>query len=171
MIRLPAGNDVEALAGKGASGVAEQGGASARCPRAELLGVAYCPNAFDPVVRDLECVHRHGHSVQLAHQPGLTVHGALQERQVGGLAGDTDVGASDLLAAFDRTEVRRDEAAAVGDRCGIGVEETDESRDVLCLPCLLELFDDVSLLGWGSPEPATGECDGGPSWQAGGMPP
>src|SRR6478609_6318074 len=149
MIRLPAGDDVEALAGKGASGVAEQGGASARCPRAELLGVAYCPNAFDPVVRDLECIHRHGHSVQLAHQPGLTVPGALQERQVGGLAGDTDVGASDLLAAFERMEVRRGEAAAVGDRCGIGVEETDESRDVLGLPCLLELLDDVSLLGWG----------------------
>jgi hypothetical protein len=32
-----------------------------------------------------------------------------------------------LLASFDRAEVRRGEAAAVGDRRGLGVEQADES--------------------------------------------
>jgi hypothetical protein len=43
--------------------------------------------------------------------------------------------------------VSRDKAAAVGDRGGVGVEEADESIDVLGFPCLLEVFDDFGLLG------------------------
>jgi hypothetical protein len=54
--------------------------------------------------------------------------------------------ARDLLGAFDRLERGADEAAAVGDRRGVGVEEADESVDVLGFPCPLEVPDDASLL-------------------------
>lgn len=124
--------------------------ALAHRPGAELLGVAYCPNALDPIAHDVECADRHCDAVDLGHETGLTVDRALQDRQVGCPAGDIHIGARDLLAAFDRAEVGLGEAAAVGDRRGVGVEEADGNVDVLGLPCLLEVFDDVGLPGWGS---------------------
>jgi hypothetical protein len=42
------------------------------------------------------------------------------------------------------------EATTVGDRRGLGVEEPDESADVPGFPCLLEVFDEIGLMGRGS---------------------
>jgi hypothetical protein len=62
--------------------------------------------------------------------------------------GEIDVVASDhLLGTSDRLDGGRDEAAAVGDRCGVGVEEADEGVDLLGFPCLLEVRSDASVLG------------------------
>jgi hypothetical protein len=59
----------------------------------------------------------------LSYQTGLTVDRTLRDRQVGRPAGEIDEGARDLLAAFDRAEHGAGEAAAVGDRRGVGVEQ------------------------------------------------
>jgi hypothetical protein len=86
----------------------------------------------------------------LSHQPGLAVDRTLQERRLAGCpAGDFDPGARDLLAAFDGAQEGNGEAAAVGDRRGVGVEEADQGVDVLRFPGLLEGPDDVGLPGWG----------------------
>src|ERR1019366_3787032 len=121
--------------------------ASARRPRPELLGVPYYPDVLDPVACDVERHHHHGDPILLSHQTGLTVDPTLQDRQVGCLAGDIDEEARDLLAAFDWAEHGADEAAAVGDRRGVGVEEANEGVDVLGFPCLLEVPDDAGLPG------------------------
>jgi hypothetical protein len=39
--------------------------------------------------------------------------------------------ARDLLAAFDRAQFGADQAATVGDRRGVGVQQADEGADVL----------------------------------------
>jgi hypothetical protein len=104
----------------------------------EFLGVPDRPDALDPVAGDVERAHRHGDAVSLSDQAGLAVDRALQDRQVGCRAGDIDAGARDLFAALDRAEHGGGEAAAVGDRGGVGVEEADEGVDVLGFPCLLE---------------------------------
>ncbi len=71
-------------------------------------------------------------------------------------ARDVDEVARDLLAAFDRAERGADEAAAVGDHRGVGVEEADEGVDVLGFPRLLEVSDDARPAGRpGSRAPAT----------------
>ena len=89
------------------------GGWSACCPGPEFVGVAYRPDVGDPVASDLERVHRHGDAVQLGDQAGLAVDRALQDRQARCSAGDLDVGAGDLLAAFDGLEVCGGQAATV----------------------------------------------------------
>jgi hypothetical protein len=48
---------------------------------------------LDLVACDIERHHRHGDAILLSHQTGLTVGRALQDRQVGCLAGDIDDGA------------------------------------------------------------------------------
>jgi hypothetical protein len=102
----------------------------------------------DPVACDVEREHRHGDAVLLSHQTGLAVDRTLQERHVAGRpGGDFDPGARDLLAAFDGTQERGGEAAAVGDRRGVGVEQADQGADVLGLPCRLEGPDDAGLPG------------------------
>jgi hypothetical protein len=121
--------------------------ASASRPRPELLRVAYCPDVLDPVAGDVERDHYHGDAILLSRQAGLTVDGTFQDRQVGCPAGDIDDGARDRLAAFDGAEYGADQAAAVGDRGGVRVEEADERIDVLGFPCLLEVPDYVCLLG------------------------
>ena len=55
--------------------------------------------------------------------------------------------ARDLLGAFDGAQEGDGEAAAVGDRRGVGVEQADEGVDVLGFPGLLEVPDDVGLPG------------------------
>jgi hypothetical protein len=91
--------------------------ASSRRPRSKLLGVPYCPDVLDPVACDVERENRHGDTILLSHQTGLTVDRTLQERQVECPTGDIDAQARDLLAAFDWAKVSdADEAAAVGDR-------------------------------------------------------
>src|SRR5215475_10332225 len=88
---------------------------SAHPPGLELLGVAYCPDVLDPVACDLEREHGHGDAVLLGDQPGLAVDRTLQDRHVAGCSvGDFDPGAGDLLAAFDRAQEGKGEAAAVG---------------------------------------------------------
>jgi hypothetical protein len=101
---------------------------------------------LDLAVCDIERQYRHGDAVQLGDQAGLAVDGAFQERQAGCHPGNFDAGERDLLAAFDRAEPGGDEAAAIADRCGAGVEEADEGVDVLGFPCLLEGPDDARLL-------------------------
>ena len=59
--------------------------------------------------------------------------------------GEFDPRVRDLLAAFDGVQESSSEAAAVGDRRGIGVEQADEDIDVSCLPCLFEVLDDLGL--------------------------
>jgi len=121
---------------------------SARGPGAEFVGVAYYPDVLDPVACDLEREHRHGDAVLLGHQAGLAVDGAFQERHVAGFTvGDFDPGARDLLAAFDGVQEGGDEAAAVGDGRGAGVEQADQGVDVLGFPGLLEGPDDAGLAG------------------------
>jgi len=70
----------------------------------------------------------------LNYQTGLIVDRTLQDRQVGYAAADIDDQVRDLLAVFDRAEHGANEAAAVGDRRGVGVEEADEGADVLGMP-------------------------------------
>jgi hypothetical protein len=78
---------------------------------------------LDLLACDVEREHRHGDAVLLSDQAGLAVDCAFQERPVAGRpVGDFDPGARDLLAAFDRTQESGGEAAAVGDRRGVGVE-------------------------------------------------
>jgi hypothetical protein len=48
---------------------------------------------------------------------------------------------------YDRAELGADEAAAVTDRGGVRVEQADEGVDVLGFPCLLEVPDDIGVLG------------------------
>src|SRR5258707_561986 len=55
--------------------------------------------------------------------------------------------AGDLLAAFDGAQEGSGEAAAVGDRRGVGVEQADQGVDVPGFPCRLERPDDGGLLG------------------------
>lgn len=76
-------------------------------PRPELLRVAYGPDVSDPVVCDVERVHGHDDAVLLGDQAGLTVDGALQERQVGQPAGESDEAARELLGALERAVVAR----------------------------------------------------------------
>jgi hypothetical protein len=57
---------------------------SARRPRPELPGVAYCPDVGDPAACDVECEDGHGDAVLLSDQAGLAVDGALQEPHVAG---------------------------------------------------------------------------------------
>src|SRR5215813_8470051 len=134
--------------GGGLKGPNGMGGASARCPWPELVGVADCPDVLDPVARDVKREHRHGDAVLLGHQPGLAVDRALQDRQAGCPAGDVEAGAGDLLGAFDRAERDgADQAAAVGDHRGVGVEQADEGADVLGFPGLLEGADEAGLPG------------------------
>jgi len=102
---------------------------------------------LDPVACDVECHHHHGDAIFLRHQTGLAVDRTLQDRRVGCPAGDIDEQARDLLAVLDRAELGADEAAAVGDRRGVGVEEADEGVDVLGFPCLLEVLEDAGALG------------------------
>src|SRR4029450_7485738 len=104
--------------------------ASASRPKPELLGVPYCPDVPDPVAGDIERDHRRGDAVLLNHQTRLTVDPALPDRQVRYPAAHIDDHARDLLAAFDREEHGADQAASVGDRGGVGVEEADERVDV-----------------------------------------
>ena len=125
-------------------------------PRPELLGVQYGPDVLDPVAGDVERHHHHGDAVLLGDQAGLAVDRALQDRQAECPAGDIDVEARDLLAAFDRAELGGDEAAAVAGRRGVGVEQADQGVDVLGLPRLLEVPDDVGLLGGRA---VAGACD------------
>src|SRR5262245_16076609 len=121
--------------------------ASARRPGPELVGVPYCPDVRDPVACDLERGHRHGNAVLLSDQAGLAVDRALQDRKAGCPVGEIDRVARDLLGAFDRVEHGADQAAAVSDRRGAGVEEADEGADVLGFPGLLEGPDDAGLAG------------------------
>jgi len=60
---------------------------SARRPGPEFVGVAYCPDAGDPVACDLEREHRHGDAVLPGYQAGLAVDRALQDRHVAGCPG------------------------------------------------------------------------------------
>src|SRR4030095_9385353 len=76
-----------------------------------------------------------------------TVDHTLQDRHVVRPAGEIGEEARDLLAAFDRMGGGADEATAIADGRGVGVEETDEGVDVLGLPCLLEGPDDTGALG------------------------
>ncbi|MDG9675946.1 hypothetical protein [Micromonospora sp. DH14] len=85
--------------------------------------MAYRPDALDPVAYDLEGVHRYGDAVLLGDQAGLAVDRTLQNRQIPKSALEVDQGAADLLGAFDRVEHGADNAAAVGDRRRVGVEE------------------------------------------------
>src|SRR5215471_15917111 len=122
--------------------------ASARRPEPELVGVPYCPDVLDPVPCDVERGHRHGDAVLLSDQAGLAVDRALQDRQAGCPVDGGEHVARDPLGAFDRAE--RDgvgQAAAVGDHGGGGIEEADESVDVLGFPGLLEGPDDAGLAG------------------------
>src|SRR6266571_8371408 len=122
--------------------------ASARGPRTELLGVAYYPDVLDPVAGDVEREHRHGDAVFLSHEAGLAVDRALVERRVARRpVGEFDPGARDLLAAFDGAQEGQGEATAVGGRRGVGVEQADESVDVLGLPGPFEVADDLGVLG------------------------
>jgi hypothetical protein len=100
---------------------------------------------LDLVACDVEREYRHGDVVLLGHQAGLAVDGTLQDCQAGCPAGDIEAGARDLLAAFDRVELGADEAAAVGDRRGVGVQEADEGVDVLGFPGLLEV---LTMAAW-----------------------
>ena len=102
---------------------------------------------LDPVVCHVERHHHHGEPILLSHQTGLTVDGTLQDRQVGCPAGDIDDQTRDVLAAFNRAELGADEAAAIGDRGGVGVEEADEGLEVFGFLCLLEVPDDIGALG------------------------
>jgi hypothetical protein len=121
---------------------------SARSPRTELVGVAYDPDALDPVAGDIEREYRHDCAVLLSHQAGLAVDRALEKRRVAGRAvGEFDPSARDLFVAFDGVQEGQGEAAAVGGRCGIGVEQADEGIDVLGLPGPLEVTDDLGALG------------------------
>jgi len=79
---------------------------------------------LDPVACDVECVNRHGDAILLSHQTGLAVDSTLQESQVRYPTGDIDAHARDLLATFDREELGADQAAAVGDRRRVGVENS-----------------------------------------------
>src|SRR5207248_5020098 len=121
---------------------------SARRPGPELIGVAYRPDVRDLVVRDLEREHGHGDTVLLGHQAGLAVDRALQDRQAAGYpAGEVGQVAGHLLAAFDGNKRGGDQAAAVGDHGGTGVQQADEGFDVLGLPGLLEVPDEAGLPG------------------------
>src|SRR5260370_25833612 len=120
---------------------------SVRRPRPEFLGVAYGPDVLDPVACDLDGAHRHGDAVLLSDQAGLAVDGPFEERPVAGCpAGDFDPGARDLLAAFDGAQECSGEAAAVGDRRSVGIEQADQGVDVLGFPGLLEGPDDAGLV-------------------------
>jgi hypothetical protein len=89
---------------------------------------------LDPVACDVECVNRHGDAVLLSHQTGLAVDRTLQEHQIGNPTGDIDAHARNLVAAFDWAELGADQAPAVGDRRGVGVQQTDEGSNVFWLP-------------------------------------
>lgn len=54
-------------------------------------------------------------------------------------AGDLHAGARDLLVPLDRVEPGGNEAAAVADSGGAGVEQADEGPDVVSFPCVLEV--------------------------------
>jgi hypothetical protein len=81
-------------------------------------------------------------------QTGLTVDRTLQDRHVRSPVGDFHQVARDLLAPFDRVERGGNQAAAVDDHGGIGVEQADEGVDVPGIPCLLEGLHDVGSLCW-----------------------
>jgi hypothetical protein len=116
--------------------------------RRSFSGVTYGPDVLDPVASDVEREHRHGDAVLLTDQTGLTVDRTLQERHVAWRpVGDFDPGSRDLLAAFDGAQEGSGEAAAVGDRRGLPVEQADQGVDVLGFPCRLERPDNGGLLG------------------------
>jgi len=75
---------------------------------------------LDPVACDVEREHRHGDAILLSDQTGLSVDRTLQNRKVRCPAGDIEDGARDLLTALDWAELGADDAAAVGDRRGVG---------------------------------------------------
>ena len=108
-----------------------------------------------------------------ATRPGWPLTVRSRMRHVAGhQAGEIDVVPRDLLGAFDRAERGAGEAAAVGDRGGVGVEQADEGVDVLGVPRLLEVPDDAGLLGCRQPRaPATRGCGDGPTRPAGDTPP
>jgi hypothetical protein len=119
-----------------------------RPSRAGAVGVADRPDVGDPPACDGEREHRHGDAVLLSDHTGLAVDRPLQERHVAGCpAGEIDQVARDLLTALDRAQRGAGQAAAVGDRGGVGVEEADQGADVLGVPCLLEVPDDAGLRG------------------------
>ena len=93
---------------------------------------------FDLLAFDVEGENRHSAAVLLSDQAGLTVDRTLQERHVWRPAGDIDEDARDPLGAVDLVEHGADQAAAVGDGRGVGVEEADEGVDVLGFPGLLK---------------------------------
>jgi hypothetical protein len=102
----------------------------------------------DPVARDGEGEDGHGDAVLLGDQAGLAVDRVLQDRHVaGGPVGDIDDIARDLLATLDRAQRGADQAAAVGGKCGVGVQQSDEGADVLGVPRCLEVPDEASLPG------------------------
>jgi hypothetical protein len=53
----------------------------------------------------------------------------------------------DLLATLDGAQEGGGEAAAVGDRGDVGVEQADQGADVLGFPGRLEVADQVGLPG------------------------
>src|SRR5690606_25375933 len=116
---------------------------TAGCPWMEFVGVADGPDAFDPVVCYIERHHRGCSPVHLDYQTRLTIDSAFQDRQAGSSAGEVDKVAGDPFAALDRAERSIDQAAAVGDPRGVGIEEADEGIDVLGFPCLFEVPDDI----------------------------
>jgi len=87
-------------------------GASACRPGPELVRVAYCPDALDPVACELEREYRHGDAALLSHQTGLAVDSPVQERQAGCLADDIDGIVRDVLGPFDGEERGAGDAAA-----------------------------------------------------------
>src|ERR1700689_2291994 len=118
-----------------------------RIPGPEFLGVEYYPDVLDPVACEVEGHRRHGAAVLLSDEAGLAAYRALQDGQAGCPADEIGVGARDLLAAVDRLEHGADQAAAVGDRGGAGVEQADEGADVSGFPGLFEVPDDTGLPG------------------------
>src|ERR1700727_1767381 len=69
-------------------------------PGAELLRVAHRPDAADVLAGDVEREHRPGDPVDLHHEPGLAVDGALQDRHaVRRLGGEAGQVAGDRLGA------------------------------------------------------------------------
>src|SRR5271169_2110740 len=115
--------------------------ASARRPGPELLGIEYYPDVLDPVACEVEGHHRHDDAVLLSDEARLAVYRALQDCQTGCPAGEIGGGAGDLLAALKQLEHGADQAAAIGDRGGAGVEQADEGADVPGFPGLLEVPD------------------------------
>ena len=100
---------------------------------------------LDPVACEIEGHHRHGDAVLLTDEAGLAVNRALHHGQTGCPVGEIGGGPRHLLAALDQLEHSADQAAAVGDRGGAGVEQADEGADVAGFPGLLEVPDEAEF--------------------------